>query len=343
MPLVGLDPEVGQILLDGGHRPQPSMVSLDEPAHQRLRGPAARAFTPKRVSAMEPVIRQLTCDLLDAVGEAESFDLVAALTFPLPASTIFSLMGVPELDWPQMKQWCGSRVALGWGKPEPAEQLQIASAMVAYRRYLRELVALRSDEPADDLASALAAIHLEDPDELTLDEAASILFSLSFAGHETSNNLIANAVRRLLEHRASWDAVVADPSAIPAAIDEVLRFDPSVAVWRRLATRDTSIGGIPIPAGAKLYLWLAAAGRDPERWHQPDRFDISRADASRHLAFGKGIHFCLGANLGKLEARIAIEELAARFPDLALVDPQRLAFHPNISFRGPQALLVSTH
>ncbi len=342
MPLVALDPEVGQILLDGGHRPQPSMVSLDEPAHQRLRGPAARAFTPKRVAEMEPVIRQLTRDLLDDVGDADAFDLVAALTFPLPASTIFSLMGVPPEDWAQMKQWCGSRVALGWGKPDPAEQLQIASAMVAYRRYLRELVALRSDEPGDDLASALAAIHLEDPDQLTLDEAASILFSLSFAGHETSNNLIANAVRRLLEQRSAWDALVADPTGIPGAVDEVLRFDPSVAVWRRLAKHDTSIGGVPIPAGAKLYLWLAAAGRDPERWDQPDRFDIERADAGRHLAFGKGSHFCLGANLGKLEARIAIEELTARFPDLSLVDPQPLTFHPNISFRGPQALLVRT-
>lgn len=343
MPLVDLDPEVGQILLDGGHRPQPSMVSLDEPAHQRLRGPAARAFTPKRVAEMAPVIRQLTRDLLDDVGDADVFDLVAALTFPLPASTIFSLMGVPPHDWAQMKQWCGSRVALGWGKPAPAEQLQIASAMVAYRRYLRELVALRSEEPSDDLASALAAIHLEDPDELTLDEAASILFSLSFAGHETSNNLIANAVRRLLEHRSSWEALVADPNGIPGAVDEVLRFDPSVAVWRRLARRETSIGGVPIPAGAKLYLWLAAAGRDPERWDEPDRFDIERSDAARHLAFGKGFHFCLGANLGKLEARIAIEELAARFPNLSLVDPQRLTFHPNISFRGPQALLVRTH
>ena len=113
-------------------------------------------------------------------------------------------------------------------------------------------------------------------------------------------------------------------------------------MWRRLAKHDTSIGGVPIPAGAKLYLWLAAAGRDPERWDQPDRFDIERADAGRHLAFGKGSHFCLGANLGKLEARIAIEELTARFPNLALVDPQPLTFHPNISFRGPQALLVRT-
>jgi cytochrome P450 len=249
-------------------------------------------------------------------------------------------MGVPERDWQQMKQWCGSRASLGWGKPSPDEQVDVATAMVAYRRYLRELVAEKAVEPSDDLASALVAIHLDDPDELMLEEAASILFSLSFAGHETTNNLIANTVRRLLEHRDAWDAITADPSLIPGAVDEILRFDTSVPVWRRVATRDTVVGGVAIPAGAKMYLWLAAAGRDRQRWNEPDVFDITRADAHRHLAFGKGIHFCLGASLSKLEVRVAVEELAARFPSLALVADQRLTYHPNISFRGPQQLWV---
>jgi cytochrome P450 len=341
LPLVSIGDDVRQILLDGGHQPQPSMVSLDEPAHKRLRTPAVKAFTPKRVTEMEPVIRGLTVQLLDAVDATQPFDLVAALTFPLPAITIFSLMGVPERDWKQMKEWCGSRAALGWGKPEPAEQVEVAHAMVAYRRYLRELIADKAMRPSDDLASALVEIHHDDPDELTLEEAASILFSLSFAGHETSNNLIANSVRRLLEHRDAWKALVADPSLIAGAVDEVLRFDPSVAVWRRVATRDTVVGGVEIPAGAKLYLWLAAAGRDPQRWAEPERFDIARADAHRHLAFGKGIHYCLGASLGKLEARVAIEELASRWPSLELVADQRLTYHPNISFRGPLHLWVT--
>jgi cytochrome P450 len=290
---------------------------------------------------MEPVIRGLTADLLDAVDATAPFDVVDALSFPLPAITIFSLMGVPERDWQQMKQWCGSRASLGWGKPGPEEQVEVATAMVAYRRYLRELVADKAVQPSDDLASALVAIHHDDPDELTLEEAASILFSLSFAGHETTNNLIANAIQRLLEHREAWDAITADPSLIAGAVDEILRFDTSVPVWRRVATRDTIVDGVEIPAGAKLYLWLAATGRDPQRWPEPDRLDIARADAHRHLAFGKGIHFCLGANLAKLETRIAIEELAVRFPSLALVAGQRLTYHPNISFRGPQHLWVT--
>jgi cytochrome P450 len=340
LPLVPLAPEVQQILLDGGHRPQPSMVSLDPPQHDRLRGPAARAFTPKRVTGMAPVIRHLTEDLLDAVGDDRTFDVVESLTFPLPATTIFTLIGVPRQDWGQMKAWCTTRAALAWGRPGPGEQVEAATAMVAYRRYLRELVAAKAAVPADDLASALVVIHHEDPDALSLEEAASILFSLSFAGHETSNNLIANCVRRLLEDPTRWDAVVTDPELISGAVDEVLRFDPSVPVWRRLATRDTDVGGVSIPAGAKLYLWLAAAGRDPKHWKDPDLFDLHRRDAHRHLAFGKGIHYCLGANLGRLEAVIALEALTVRFPDLRLVSGQHLTFHPNISFRGPQALWV---
>ncbi len=341
LPLVAIGDEVRQILLDGGHRPQPSMVSLDEPDHKRLRTPAMKAFTPKRVAEMEPIIRALTADLLDAVDTSTPFDVVDVLTFPLPAITIFSLMGVPECDWQQMKEWCGSRASLGWGKPGPEEQVEVATAMVAYRRYLRELVARKAERPGDDLASVLVAIHHDDPDELTLEEAASILFSLSFAGHETTNNLIANSVRRLLEHREAWNALVADPTLIAGAVDEILRFDTSVPVWRRVATRDTVVAGVEIPAGAKLYLWLAASGRDPQRWSEPDSFDIARADAHRHLAFGKGIHFCLGASLAKLETRVAIEELAARYPSLELVDHQRLTYHPNISFRGPQHLWVT--
>jgi cytochrome P450 len=342
LPLVPLVPEAQQILLDGGHRPQPSMVSLDPPQHDRLRGPAARAFTPKRVNGMEPVIRHLANELLHSVEGVPRFDIVETLTFPLPATTIFTLMGVPRRDWGQMKAWCTTRASLAWGRPGAGEQVEAATAMVAYRRYLRALITEKQEAPADDLATDLVAIHNERPEALTLDEAASILFSLSFAGHETSNNLIANCTRRLLEHPARWQQLVASPHLIPGAVDEVLRFDPSVPVWRRLATCDTELAGVLIPTGAKLYLWLAAAGRDPRHWETPDHFDMQRKDANRHLAFGKGIHFCLGANLGRLEAKVALETLTVRFPNLRLVEGQHLTFHPNISFRGPQALWVET-
>ena len=341
-PLVPIIGEAQQILLAGGHKPQPSMVSLDEPEHARLRRPAARAFSMKRVTAMVPAIEATTARLLDAVDGSDEFNLVETLAFPLPANIVFSLMGVPAEDFARLKQWCGYRAALAWGRPAPEDQVEIATSMAAYRKYLRDLVDLKAREPGDDLASDLIAIHREAPERLTLDEIASILFSLSFAGHETTTGLIGNAVRRLLEDPGRWTEIVAHPDLIPGAIDETLRYDPSVPVWRRVTTRPVTLAGVDLPAGARLFLWLAAAGRDTEAFDRPGDFDMSRTDAAHHLAFGKGLHYCLGANLGKLEAQIAVTELARRYPALRLAPDQQLSFHPNISFRGPQVLKVRT-
>jgi hypothetical protein len=339
-PLVPLAPEAQKILLAGGYKPQPTMVSLDEPAHSRLRKPAARAFSMKRVQAMIPAINATTTRLLDQVAGADEFDLVAALAFPLPATIVFTLMGVPERDHAQLKEWCGFRAALSWGRPAPKDQVEIASSIAAYRLYLRDLVDRKYELPGDDLTSDLLAIHREDPDRLTLDEVSSILFSLSFAGHETTTGLIGNTVRRLLEDPSRWDTVAAEPHLIHGAVEESLRYDPSVPVWRRVTTRSVRLGGAELPEGAKLFLWLAAAGRDADEFTHPDQFDLRRSDADRHLAFGKGLHYCLEANLGKLEAQIAISHLAGRYPRLRLTPAQQLSFHPNISFRGPQALMV---
>jgi cytochrome P450 len=248
-PLVPLVAEAQRILLAGGHKPAPTMVSLDEPDHARLRKPAGRAFSMKRVTAMIGTIEATTKRLLDQVAAAPEFDLVAALAFPLPANIVFSLMGVPERDFAQLKYWCGYRAALSWGRPAPEDQVEIATTITAYRGYIRDLVDVKVRAPGDDLTSDLIAIHDED-------------------------------------------------------------------------------------------LWLAAAGRDAAAFDRPDQFDLHRADAGRHLAFGQGLHFCLGANLGKLEAQIAVAELARRYPDLQLAPDQQFTFHPNISFRGPQVLTV---
>jgi cytochrome P450 len=341
-PLAPVVPGAQQILLAGGHKPQPSMVSLDEPEHARLRKPAARAFSMKRVTAMVPVIEATTARLLDAVAGQDEFDLVQALAFPLPATIVFSLMGVPEKDYAQVKQWCGYRAALSFGRPAAGDQIEIATTIAAYRGYMRDLVDAKAREPGDDLASDLVAIHRENPERLTLDEIASILFSLSFAGHETTTGLIGNTVRRLLEDPGRWADVVRQPDLIPTAVEETLRYDPSVAVWRRVTTRPVTLTGVDLPEGARLFLWLAAAGRDEEAFDRPGEFDLHRTGAENHLAFGKGLHYCLGANLGKLEAQIAVAELARRYPRLVLVPDQHLTFHPNISFRGPQVLLVRT-
>jgi cytochrome P450 len=276
---------------------------------------------------------------LDAVDPSTQFDLVSTLTFPLPATIIFSFVGIPERDWPQLKEWCGHRAGLAWGRPT-SEQVHHAENMATYRRYLRELVATKANVRGDDFASALLAIHDEDPEALSHEEIGSILYSLTFAGHETTNYLIGNVMRRLLEDPARWDAVAADPELIPGAVHETLRYDPSVPVWRRVTTRPVTLGGINLPQGAKLFLWLAASGRDASVFPSPETFDLRRANAMKTLAFGKGIHYCLGAALGRLEAQIALEVVTRRFPRLRLVEGAELSFHPNISFRGPQALWV---
>ena len=340
LPLATLVPEAVEILRAGRVAPTPSMVSLDPPAHTRLRAPTARAFTPRRVAEMAPRIRATVARLIDLIDPGAPFDLVASLTFPLPTTIIFSFVGIPEQDWPRLKAWCNHRASMNWGRPSPEEQVEHAGHMTAYREYLRDLVATKAVERDESFASALLAIHDEDPEALTHEEISSILFALTFAGHETTNYLLGNVARRLLEDPARWDAVVADPALIPGAVDETLRYDPSVPVWRRVTRRPVTLGGVDLPAGAKLFLWLAAAGRDAAVFPEPETFDLHRAEAMKTLAFGKGIHYCVGAALGKLEAQLAFEALAQRFPRLRLVEGQEFSFHPNISFRGPQALWV---
>jgi cytochrome P450 len=340
LPLAPLVPEARAILQGAGYRPQPSMVSIDPPAHTRLRAPTARAFTPGRVSSMLSTIEATVGELLDAVADQARFDLVAALAHPLPATVIFALLGVPREDWPRLKAWCGYRAALSWGRPSPEEQVEVATAIAAYRSYVYDLVRQKVDQRGDDLTSDLLAIHDEAPEQLAVDEIGSILFSLSFAGHETTTGLIGNLVRRLLEDRRRWEEVVAQPELAAPAVDETLRYDTSVPAWRRVTKEPVQLGGVDLPAGANLFLWLTAIDRDPAVFAHPEQFDLHRSDAQRALAFGKGIHRCIGAELGKLEARVALTALVRRFPDLQLVAGQTLTFHPNISFRGPQVLWV---
>lgn len=289
---------------------------------------------------MEPRIRVIVHELLEAVDPFAPFDLVSTLTFPLPATVIFSFVGIGEGDWAQLKQWCGHRAGLLFGRPAPNEQIEHAENIAAYRGYLRDFVAVKANARGDDFASALLAIHDEDPQALTHEEITSILYSLTFAGHETTNYLIGNLVHQLLKDPARWDAVAADPSLVPGAVNETLRYDTSVPAWRRVTKRPVTLGCVGIPAGAKLFLWLAASGREASVFPEPETFDLRRTNATKTLAFGKGIHYCLGAALGKLEAHIALEGLVKRFPRLRLVEGKDVSYPSNLCFRGPTELWV---
>lgn len=339
-PVAPLAPEAVEILSGGGIASQPSMVSLDPPAHTRLRSPTVRAFTPRRVASMEPRIRDIVRGLLDAIVPGEPFDLVACLSLPLPTTIILGFLGIPERDQGRFREWCRARTTLLWGRSTPDEQVRLARNLAEYRGYLRGHVARTAQHRDDSFTSALLSIHDADPTSLTHDEIVTIIFGLTLAGHETTNYLIGNSVYRLLEEPSRWDEVVADPSLVPRIIEETLRFDPPVHAWRRVTTRPVMLGGVDLPKGAMLLLWIAASGRDPSVFPTPDSFDLHRSDSTGHLAFGRGIHFCLGSALGKLEARNAIESLVHRFPTLRLVEGQTIPFPTNIAHRGPLSLWV---
>ncbi|MDQ4119764.1 MAG: cytochrome P450 [Actinomycetota bacterium] len=339
-PVFPLAEQARQALRDGGFRAGATMSNCDPPKHSRIRRHNLRAFSARRTAALEPKVRAQAEGLVTRMLTRHRFDLVEDLTYPLPAYMIFTLLGFPPEDTELLKSWCGNRMAFSWGRVSAAEQTEIATNMARYWRYCERFVADRLADPQDDFTSDHVRAHLVDPESLTVDEIVGVVYGLSFAGHETTTNLTSNTVRRLLEHRDQWDALCADPTLIPAAVEEALRFDTSVVAWRRITTRDVRIGDVDVPAGAKLMLHLAAANHDPDRFSDPDGFDIRRSDAARHLAFGKGIHFCLGAPLARMEVRIVLELLTRHAPDLHLVPDQDLEFHPNISFRGPRRLLV---
>jgi len=315
-----------------------TMSNANPPVHTRIRRFNLQAFSARRTAVLEPMVRAAAEQLIDQLPGGEPFDLVAGLSYPLPAVMIFTLIGFPAEDTELLKSWCGNRMAFSWGHPTPAEQLDIAGNMRRYWDYCAQFVQTRIGEPRDDFTSDLARIHREDPEQLSELEITSVVYGLSFAGHETTTNLTSNAVRRLLENREQWDALCGDPSLIPNAVEEVLRFDTSVISWRRVTTKPVHIGGVDIPAGAKVLLLLGGTGRDAARFADPERFDMRREDAGRHLAFGKGVHFCLGAPLARMEARIVLELLTAAAPDLELVPDQCFDFPANVSFRGPQQL-----
>ena len=336
-PIIPLS-EAARAELGGDFPPPKTMSNCDPPKHARIRRVNMRTFSARRTAVLEPRVRAAATGMVDRMLARPRFDVVAELTYPLPAFMIFTLIGFPESDFEQIKSWCGERMAFSWGRPGPEEQVRIARDIYAYWGYCKEFMAERLARPQDDLASDLLRIHREDPEQLSVLEATAIVYGLSFAGHETTTNLTTNAVRRLLEHHDQWQALCADSGLIPNAVEEVLRFDTSVVAWRRITTRAVSIGGVDVPAGAKLMLLLASANRDPARFPDPDAFDVTRTDAVHHLSLGRGIHFCLGAPLARMELRTVLGLLTARAPDLELVPGQTLSFPANISFRGPREL-----
>lgn len=319
----------------------PSFLFLDPPDHTRLRRLVSKAFSPRVVKSLEPDVAELVDGLLDGVEAAGAFEVIADLAHPLPVAVICRLLGVPVEDEPKFS-WASELLAQGLdpfiaftGAPHGFEERLQAGLWL--RDYLRDLLAQRRSDPRDDLMSGLIAVE-EAGDQLTEDEIVATCNLLLIAGHETTVNLIANAVLAMLRHPRHWAALGADPGRAAAIVEETLRYDPPVQLVGRVAGQDMTVGGVPVPKGDSMILLLAAAHRDPAVFESPDAFDPAR-DAVRHLGFGLGPHFCLGAPLARLEAAVALSAVARRFPNARLAAEP--VYKPHVTLRGMASLEVA--
>lgn len=339
-PLVAPCARAAAALGAGGFRSIPTMTNVDPPAHTRTRRIAHLAFTPRRVARMEDFVRDLVRSFVaERLVEGQA-DIVAALTFELPALVLFEILGVPASDVEQVKDGSGDRLRFMFGRSSEDEQVDAAVGMAAFWRYCEELANDRRSHPRDDFTTDLVHTADESGAPLGQQEVATILFGLLLAGHETTTNLLGNGLRRVLEQRSAWEAMCAEPALVPNAVEEMLRFDSSVVHWRRKTTREVTLSGVEVPAGADLLVCLGAANRDPAHFEDPDTFDIRRPNARDHLSFGGGAHLCLGAPLARLEARVVFEELTVALPSLRLTPDQAFEFAPIIGFRGPRSVLA---
>ncbi len=335
--------EAAQAVLGAAdYNPQAVMSNCQQPAHTRIRKFTRDGFNARRMKMLEPYIQATTDRLIDQMlRNGSPAEFVSSLAHPMPGQVIFRFIGFPDADDDQLIYWTSNRLIFTWGQPSDEQQVEIAGNMLKYWRYCREFVAMRAEHPADDLTSELLAAHEEDPEGLTRREVESIIYGLSFAGHEIVSNFLSLALLNVLPDRARWQRLCSDPSLIPNALEEVLRFDSPQTSWRRVATQDTELKGVQIPKGTRVFVSLGSANRDPEVFDAAGDFDIDRGNANRHVSFGHGIHFCLGARLARLEGQIALEALARRVPGLHLVEEQTLEFSRNMTFRGPRELLVA--
>jgi pimeloyl-[acyl-carrier protein] synthase len=315
------------------------MLFLDAPAHGRIRTLASKAFTPRRVEALRAHIEAITDSLLDVVQARGRMDVIADLADPLPAIVTAEMLGLPVSDREQLTVWSTEFAeALGNLQHNPDHSSHLLKSLEDMCSYFHDAVEHHRKHPGDDLICAL--LHAEvDGDKLSEEEVVANSIMLMTGGQETTTNLIGNGVLTLLRNPEQWERLRADSQLIPSAIEELLRFESPIQYTSRLAPKDVEMGGKTIRKGQAVIAIMAAANRDPERFGDPDRLDLSREN-NRHLAFAVGPHFCFGAPLARLEGASAFKAMLRRMPNLRL-EPGPISWRQNLGFRGLTSLPVS--
>jgi len=314
-----------------------NMLDLDAPDHTRLRGLVHQAFTPRLVERMRARVQTLADELLDAVARRGEMDLINDYALPLPMTIITEILGVPTSDRHKFHKWSKAVVSLS----SPNVTMRVIPPVWMFIRYLRRFFKVRRRNPQDDLATALIEAE-EAGDKLSEDELLAMVFLLLIAGHETTVNLIGSGTLALLEHADEMEKLRRDPSLIKPAVEELLRYTaPVFMTTERYARENVTIHGVTIPRGEMTLGVIGSANRDEKVFENPDSLDITR-EPNKHLSFGQGVHFCLGAPLARVEAQIAVNTLLRRMPELRLrVSPDSLRWRPSMILRGLDALPVA--
>jgi cytochrome P450 len=322
--------------------PRNWFLFMDPPNHTKLRALISRAFTPGSIASLEPGIRKLSCQLLNQRIESGKMDLVADYSVPLPMMVIAGMIGIPTADWPRFNHWSNVVLKLSYsrsGGPEAAQALADFSAVtMEMNDYLTDMLSLRCSEPKDDLLTRLMQAEV-DGQRLTQEEILGFFQLLILGGQETTTNLINNAILCLLENPGQLQKLKSTPSLLPSAIEEVLRFRSPFLWMMRTPRRDVELSGQTIPAGKLVLAMVASANRDPRQFANADQFDITR-QPNPHLSFGHGIHFCIGAALARMEARIALSDLLGRLEGLRLATNEPWTPRKALHVHGPANLPI---
>lgn len=322
--------------------PRNWFIFFDAPQHTRQRALISKAFTPRTIADLEPRIREMSRGLLDPAAERGEMDLAADYAAPLPMMVIATMIGIPLADWPLYKRWSDTILRLSYsrsGGPEAEAALRDFTAVTEeMSAYLAEMIEERRTAPTDDLLTRLAEAEI-DGERLTHDEIVGFMQLLVVAGQETTSDLISNAMLSLLEHPEQMARLRAEPELMGSAIEEVLRYRSPLQWVMRTPRQDVELHGTTIPAGALVLPMVGSANRDPQVFAEPDRFDIAR-DPNPHVAFGHGAHFCIGAPLSRMEAKIALTDLLERFARIELASDEPWEPRKALNVHGPHSLPV---